>query len=203
MATKRPVDSINILNDESGPSSKGELSLPTLDNFHQPRPASVVLVEREAKPGGVALVNPVAVAKKSYVDLMTLSEGVSNVNTAVQSNAKNKLEIIGRQMKHLQELMTDVFEETKLSIELHQVACNFVKRPGHLYHLYMRPSGQRYFGMLSPEEWRTPPHEYLGSYVLEPDLSWTPATADHGRHEGIDYLREMLGVNQIQALTAV
>jgi hypothetical protein len=47
--------------------------------------------------------------------------------------------------------MTEVFEETKLSVELHKVACNFVKKPGHIYHLYQRPSGQKYFGMLSPE----------------------------------------------------
>jgi hypothetical protein len=41
-------------------------------------------------------------------------------------------------MKNLQELMTEVFEETKLSVELHKVACNFVKKPGHIYHLLVR-----------------------------------------------------------------
>jgi hypothetical protein len=133
---KRSVDSANIqelFKDDGEPDSK------------------VVLVEREVTPGGVALVSPAAVAKTSYIDFMELTEGVSNVSTAMQSNARNKLEIIGRQMKNLQELMTEVFEETKLSVELHKVACNFVKKPGHIYHLYQRPSGQKYFGMLSPE----------------------------------------------------
>lgn len=55
------------------------------------------------------------------------------------------------QMKYLQEMMTDVFVDTKMDNELHNVACNFVKKPGHVYHLYERDSGQRYFGMISPE----------------------------------------------------
>jgi hypothetical protein len=37
------------------------------------------LVEREVTPGGVALVSPAAVAKRSYIDFMELTEGVSNV----------------------------------------------------------------------------------------------------------------------------
>jgi hypothetical protein len=36
------------------------------------------LVEREVTPGGVALVSPAAVAKRSYIDFMELT-GVSNV----------------------------------------------------------------------------------------------------------------------------
>lgn len=47
--------------------------------------------------------------------------------------------------------MNEVVHETKLHNELNNVACNFVKKPGQVYHLYERPSGQKYFGMLSPE----------------------------------------------------
>jgi hypothetical protein len=182
---KRSVDSANIqelFKDDGEPDSK------------------VVLVEREVTPGGVALVSPAAVAKRSYIDFMELTEGVSNVSTAMQSNTRNKLEIIGRQMKNLQELMTEVFEETKLSVELHKVACNFVKKAGHIYHLYQRPSGQKYFGMLSPEEWQISPHDYLGSYRLEVDLSWTPATSSNGRYEGLHFLKQMCGLPHLQAL---
>lgn len=63
--------------------------------------------------------------------------------------------------------------EAQRNSELHHVACNFVKVPGNVYHLYQRESGQRFFGMLSPEEWESP-HKYLGSYRLEYDHSWTP-----------------------------
>jgi hypothetical protein len=60
---KRSVDSANIqelFKDDGEPDSK------------------VVLVEREVTPGGVALVSPAAVAKRSYIDFMELT-GVSNV----------------------------------------------------------------------------------------------------------------------------
>lgn len=63
--------------------------------------------------------------------------------------------------------------EAQRNTDLHHVACNFVKVPGNIYHLYERESGQRYFGMLSPEEWSSP-HKHLGSYRLEHDHSWTP-----------------------------
>lgn len=41
--------------------------------------------------------------------------------------------------------------ETKQNLELHHTPCNFVKVPGSVYHLYKRPAGQTYFGMLSPQ----------------------------------------------------
>lgn len=47
--------------------------------------------------------------------------------------------------------MVDVIAEAKLSKELNCAACNFIKHPGHMYHLYERPSGQKYLSMLSPE----------------------------------------------------
>lgn len=47
--------------------------------------------------------------------------------------------------------MVDVISEAKLTKEINKAACNFVKHPGHIYHLYERPSGQKYLSMLSPE----------------------------------------------------
>lgn len=54
-------------------------------------------------------------------------------------------------MRNLQNLMANVISESKLNNELHNAACNFVKKPGQVYHLYERPSGQKYFSMLSPQ----------------------------------------------------
>lgn len=85
-----------------------------------------------------------------------------------------------------------MLKEAKTQSELHHVACNFVKVPGNTYYLYKRPSGQTYFGMLSPmvwlkkillritsavdlfQEWTNCPHEFLGGFRLEFDHSWTP-----------------------------
>ncbi|KAJ8960786.1 hypothetical protein NQ318_020080 [Aromia moschata] len=154
--------------------------------------SKVTLVEREANPCGIALVNPSRVDKKTHVELMELEESLQLADTFVHANAMNKLDVIGRQMKHLQGLVSDVIQETKLHNELNHAACNFVKKPGHVYHLYERPSGQKYFSMLSPEEWLNAPHRFLGSYRLEVDQSWTPAGEEGTRFEGISFLRNMI-----------
>ncbi|KAJ8983358.1 hypothetical protein NQ317_003164 [Molorchus minor] len=62
---------------------------------------------------------------------------------------------------------------------------------GHVYHLYERPSGQKYFSMLSQEEWQDAPHKFLGSFRLELDQSWTPIDKEEDRFEGINYLKSM------------
>lgn len=87
----------------------------------------------------------------------------------------NKLQVIAEQVRFLQQQARNVLEEAQHNTELHHVACNFVKHPGTTYHLYRRPSGQRYFSMISLKEWGGGcPHEYLGTYRLEADQSWTP-----------------------------
>lgn len=51
----------------------------------------------------------------------------------------------------LQAQAMNILKESNESRELHSAACNFTKKPGHIYHLYQRASGQNYFSMLSPE----------------------------------------------------
>lgn len=41
--------------------------------------------------------------------------------------------------------------EAKRDNMLHHAACNLVKRPGTLYHMYERESGQQYLSIISPE----------------------------------------------------
>lgn len=47
--------------------------------------------------------------------------------------------------------MFQVLEDAKRDADLHHAACNVVKTPGNVYHLYVRDSGQRYFSILSPK----------------------------------------------------
>lgn len=54
-------------------------------------------------------------------------------------------------MKFLRMQAQKVLLEAKEHALLHHAACNFVKHPGNIYHLYEKPSGQSYFSMLSPE----------------------------------------------------
>ncbi|XP_065164676.1 uncharacterized protein C1orf50 homolog isoform X3 [Atheta coriaria] len=123
----------------------------------EPKPydeiAKVCLVERNASPGGLSLVNANKVGKKSANDLVDLA-----------------MEI--QQVQYLKQQAHQILQEAEKDAELHRVACNFTKVSGNVYHLYERQSGQKYFSMLSPEEW-TSPHQYHGSYRLEVDQSWT------------------------------
>lgn len=48
-------------------------------------------------------------------------------------------------------LVLQVLQEAKRDADLHHAACNIVKKPGTIYYLYQRPSGQKYFSIISPK----------------------------------------------------
>lgn len=149
------------------------MSLNTLQDAAKP---TVQLVETDNAPGGHQLVNPYRTNKVDKMDLVAMAEEIQKADSFVHANVSNKLQVIAEQVRFLQEQARKVLKEAKDNADLHHVACNMVKKPGNLYHLYRRPSGQRYFSVLSPEEWGAScPHEYLGTYRLEADRSWTPA----------------------------
>jgi hypothetical protein len=45
--------------------------------------------------------------------------------------------------RFLQEQARKILEKAKLEKELHQAACNLIKKPGNIYHYYLRESGQK------------------------------------------------------------
>jgi hypothetical protein len=59
--------------------------------------------------------------------------------------------VIADQIRFLQKQAEGILLEAEQNAKLHHIPCNFVKQPGHIYHLYQRKSGQFYFSMLSPE----------------------------------------------------
>uniref|UniRef100_A0A8C2NCS3 DUF2452 domain-containing protein n=1 Tax=Capra hircus TaxID=9925 RepID=A0A8C2NCS3_CAPHI len=124
------------------------------------------LVELTPNPGGLALVSPHRTHRAGDpLDLVALAEQVQKVRRRV----------IAEQIEHLQEQARKVLEDARRDADLHHVACNMVKKPGNIYYLYKRESGQQYFSIISPEEWGTSrPHDFLGAYKLQHDLSWTP-----------------------------
>lgn len=68
-----------------------------------------------------------------------------------------------------------ILEKAKLEKELHEAACNILKRPGTVYYYYRRASGQKYLTIMSPQDWGAScPHDFLGGYRLEYDNSWVP-----------------------------
>ncbi|XP_058408113.1 uncharacterized protein C1orf50 homolog isoform X1 [Diceros bicornis minor] len=134
------------------------------------------LVELTATPGGLALVSPYHTRRAGDpLDLVALAEQVQKANEFIRANATNKLTVIAEQIQHLQEQARKVLEDARRDADLHHVACNMVKKPGNIYYLYKRESGQQYFSIISPKEWGTNcPHDFLGAYKLQHDLSWTP-----------------------------
>lgn len=131
----------------------------------------VNLVETNSVINNFAL-NELNCNKTSRSDLVQLAAEIQKADSFVHANACNKLQVIAEQIRFLQAQAEKILLETKRNTDLHHAACNFVKVPGNVYHLYIRPSGQKYFSMLSPQEWQSP-HEYLGSFRLEHDQSWT------------------------------
>ncbi|XP_021015156.1 uncharacterized protein C1orf50 homolog isoform X1 [Mus caroli] len=134
------------------------------------------LVELTPTPGGLALVSPYHTHRVGDpLDLVALAEQVQKADEFIRANATNKLTVIAEQIQHLQEQARKVLEDARRDADLHHAACNMVKKPGNIYYLYQRASGQQYFSIISPEEWGTGcPHDFLGAYKLQHDMSWTP-----------------------------
>ncbi|XP_010226766.1 PREDICTED: uncharacterized protein C1orf50 homolog [Tinamus guttatus] len=110
----------------------------------------------------------------------------------IRASACGKLSVIAEQIRHLQEQARKVLDEANRDADLHHVACNLVKKPGNIYYMYRRESGQRYFSILSPKEWGTSPHEFLGAYKLQHDMSWTPFEDVERRDAEIKALDKLL-----------
>jgi hypothetical protein len=138
--------------------------------------STVALVEANSNPLGVALVNTQRTNKSGDAnDLVALAIQVQKADECTRSVAGSKLGVIAEQIKFLQAQALRVMQEAKLNADLNHAACNMVKKPGNIYHLYQRDSGQKYLSIISPEEWGAAcPHVYISSHRLEYDMSWTP-----------------------------
>lgn len=109
------------------------------------------------------------------IELLDLAREIEAADATIGLVVGGKLDVIREQMRALQEQARRLLEEAREASLLHRAACNFKKVPGRVYHLYRRPSGELYFSMLSPEDWRgAPPHAFEGSYRLEADLGFSP-----------------------------
>lgn len=135
----------------------------------------VSLVERNKHPNGANIINLNTISIHESKDIVEMAQQIQRADESIKANACGKLSLILEQIKFLQSQAQKILEESEDNTNLHHVACNFQKVAGKIYHLYKRESGQTYFSMLSPEEWGSSlNHEFLGSYRLETDQSWTP-----------------------------
>lgn len=108
------------------------------------------------------------------IELLDVAREIQDADRMLGAVVGGQLELIAEQIRTLQEKARAILERAQEAGDLHRASCQFKKRPGATYHLYRRPGGDRYFSMLSPDEWGgSPPHAYEGSYRLEIDMSWT------------------------------
>lgn len=108
-------------------------------------------------------------------DLVDVAAQIQRADASIASHATGKLRVIAEQIRALQEQAVEVLARAQRDAELHRAQCRFEKRPGKTYHLYKRGDGTAFFSMIAPDEWSgSQPHEFLGSYRLEADMSWTP-----------------------------
>lgn len=108
------------------------------------------------------------------IDLVDVAREIQAADSILGVATNARLGVIASQIRHLQDEARRVLEEAELAARLHRARCNFVKRPGHVYHFYRRADGDTYLSMLSPHDWNgAPPHRFEGSYRLELDMSWT------------------------------
>ena len=95
----------------------------------------------------------------------------------IKIHVNGKLNVIVEQIRHLQEEARRIIEAAEQDMELHKIKCNFEKKAGLKIHLYQKETG-RYFSLLSPEEWGTPPHTFLGTYTILADQSFEKINCD-------------------------
>jgi hypothetical protein len=108
-------------------------------------------------------------------DLIDVAREIQRADATLTAVVGAQLETIARQIRGLQEEARRVLEAAQRDAELHRAVCRFKKIPGRVYHLYERPSGERYFSLLSRADWNDrPPHAFAGSFRLEADMRWTP-----------------------------
>jgi len=108
------------------------------------------------------------------VSLVDTARAIEQASTQIAHQTHAQLDLINEQIKFLQGQARDILNKAQHDLALHQAECRFNRVIGRCYHLYRRANGASYFSMLSPDDYRgEPPHEFLGSYWLEADQTWT------------------------------
>jgi len=129
-------------------------------------------------------------------ELVDLAKDIQNADQLTHAKANAKLRIIADQIRSLQSEARQVLEEVKQEQDLHRVQCSFPRKPGQHCHLYRKPDGKRYFSLLSPQDWNDkPPHDYIGGYRLEADLSWTPLDELNVTDDSRELVNQLLTVS--------
>ncbi len=125
-----------------------------------------------------SLAYPVS-AGDAPIRLVDKAAEIEKATASVKLGVHQKLDVILKEIRHLQEMAKEIMEKAEEDIALHHIPCNFPKKPGDTIYLYRRkkngtnPPTDVYFSRLSPEDWNGEPiDEYMDAYRVQPDLSY-------------------------------
>lgn len=107
------------------------------------------------------------------IRLVDRAKEIELAHESIKSHTHGKLDLILKQIRHLQQEANSILEQASIDAELHAVKCNFEKKIDQPYHLYEKDDGNKYFSFVSPDEWGgNPPHKFIASYVMKSDRSF-------------------------------
>jgi hypothetical protein len=108
------------------------------------------------------------------ISLVDTAAQIAQASSQIAHQTHAQLALIHQQIQELQAQAHVILDKAARDVQLHQAECRFTRIPGQKYHLYRRSDGTTFFSMLSPEDHGgTPPHEFVGSFWLEADRTWT------------------------------
>ena len=129
--------------------------------------------------------SPYPVSRQSpAIELVELAKEVAKADDVLSIQAVGKLRMLAEQIEALQEKAQEILADTRRNQQLHRVPCGVKKRVGEIYYLYRRSDETMIFSIVSPQEWGEQRGEsglnFLGSYRLEADRSFTPVEVGRG-----------------------
>ncbi|MEM7183205.1 MAG: DUF2452 domain-containing protein [Spirochaetota bacterium] len=110
------------------------------------------------------------------ITLVDRAREIETAQESIRSHVDSKLDLILKQIRALQEEAKDIISAAQRDVELHKVKCNFEKQVGQSIYLYEKDDGEKYFSLISPEEWNPPPHTFLATYTMRGDRSFSEVT---------------------------
>ncbi len=133
------------------------------------------------------------------IGLIDLAREITQADKVINVRVSAKLQVLVDQIRVLQDEARAVLNAAARDQELHQIPCSFEKKPGKLYHLYRRADASPYFSLLAPAEWGTqPPHQYVDSYTLNGDMSWTASSDGDSKDDTHELVRRLLAFSSTE-----
>ena len=167
------------------------------DQSEQPRPLTrPPKLPDEGYYAGSTRAAPYALSRMApSFSLVDVAAEIEKADAMLATTTGGKLGLIADQIRRLQEQARSLLERARRDAELHRARCSFEKKPGGVYHLYLKDDGERWFLLIGPEEWIRPqPQTFEGTYRLEADMAFTrlDVVEDEPRPD-LEMVRALLG----------